>query len=169
MVGSGLFLLLLSGGILSLQDPGLIHDIGGSPIVEIAAAVAGVALASTPLWLLPYLSALRKRHHETSVILNHQVRNRLQEILGEAEILELHLSSSEMSSSLPEDLKLEMLSSIRGIRNSSLALIDSLKGIAQSPQRGATEMDYSLAIKQYEAHQPKTPDHGGADPRAAHS
>ncbi len=149
MVGSGIFLVLLAGGILSLENLALVRYIMGEPIEAVAVAIAGIALASTPLWLVPRLAVLRDRHHERSLILDHQVRNRLREIIGETEILGLHIKASE--NSVLEDLRIEMLSSIKSIRNSSFALIESLRGITQSCGGEMRGPDYSLAMKQHEA------------------
>jgi hypothetical protein len=134
MFGGGVILLLLVGGILSIQADDPLNLILNEQTELTLFISVGIGLVTSPFWLVPYVSRILSRKQAIKIGINHHVRNRAQEILSYLEFLETSATTDEQ------------LAIIRGAKASCFAMIESLSKVIQSD---GDKIDYSLAMKEF--------------------
>jgi len=131
----GVIMLLLTGGILSIQNEDPLNLFLNESTELAIFSITGVALISSPFWLVPYIRRTIRRKQEIKLGVSHHSRNRAQTILMALELLESTTGPSE-----------EQLTLIRTAKSSCLAMIDSLSKVVESD---GENIDYSLTMKEY--------------------
>jgi hypothetical protein len=129
----GAVLLLLVGGILSLQTEDPLNVVLNAQAELAIFGSIGVVLVTSPFWLVPYVRGIVRRKEAIKVGVSHHVRNRAQEVLLALELLETTAADADQ------------LKMVRAAKESCYAMIASLSDVISSD---GVAIDYSLAMKQ---------------------
>lgn len=128
----GVLMLLLVGGILSIQNEDPLNLFLNQSTELFLFGVLGAILIGSPFWLVPYIRKTLKQKNTIKVEVSHHSRNKIQVILNSLELLE--------ASATTED----QILLIRQLRLHFLAMIDSLSEAVESDGQ---IMDYSDSLK----------------------
>src|SRR5215471_7329076 len=84
---SGIMMLLLVGGILSIQNEDPLNFFLNEQTELAIFSALGISLVSSPFWLIPYVRKILRRKQAIKLGVSHHVRNRAQEVLLSLEML----------------------------------------------------------------------------------
>lgn len=132
IISGGAILLLLVGGILSIQreDP---LNVFLNVQTELAIfSLIGIVLITCPLWLVPHIRSIIYRKQIIKLGVIHHSRNRAQEILFALDMLESEIEDENQ------------ITMIKNARASCFAMLESLESVIESD---GENIDYSLVLK----------------------